>query len=205
MPNAGNIADIINSKLQSGNFSSRDFQNGKFTAIAEPIKTYSKDGEESISPYIIDNRGEGEILVYEDVFPFVVFHLKDGFDYPNTPDDDNFGNAGQTVQEIANMRLIFVGSRNRMKVSTDNVMSAIAMDFPREFTQSQIQGLSITKCTIEMGSINSNPYDIWQNIWTNKKYEFDTDIIIVSVPYKITSLYTKNCFKLCQTNQHYYN
>lgn len=191
--------------MLAGNFSSRNFQTGNFNGIAEFIKSTDEKEKDIIAPYIIDNDGEATELIYDDNFPFVLFHLKDGWDYQQAPNDDNFGNAGQTMQETANMKLVFVGSRKRMKVSTDNVMAAVAIDITKEFNATQLNGLSIISCVIEIGNVQTNPYDIFSQIWTNTDYSFDTDTIIFTMSYKITTLYNKGCFKLCNTNNQYYS
>src|ERR1017187_242799 len=114
MPNVGSIVSIINQSLLAGNFAARNFQTGDFNLIAEPIKTESERGD-SVCPNSIDNNGDAHELVYDDRFPFRIFHLKDGWEYSQAPDDDNFGNAGDIMRETANMKLVFVGSRKAMK------------------------------------------------------------------------------------------
>lgn len=198
MPNLGNIVGFINDAMLAGNFSSRSFQTGNFNGIAEYIKT-TDGGVEQKSPFIIDDQGEAMELIYDDRYPFVIFHLKDGWDYQQAPDPENYGKAGTTMQETANMKLVFVGSRKRMGVSCDNVTAAVAMDIPKEFTPSQLYGLSLVSCVIETGSVATDPYTIFSEIWSNTDYNFDTDTIIFTMSYKITATYNKGCFNLCTT------
>jgi hypothetical protein len=205
VPNIGDIVNNINTSLQAGCFSPRSFQLGDFQGIAEPIETIGENGSYT-TPNIILSTGEATELVYDDKFPFRLFHLKDGWEYKQAPDDDNFGNAGDIMQEEANMMLVFVGSRKQMNVSVTNITAAIAMDIPKEFSYSFLQSYQLNQCTIELGSIMSNPYEVWTKIWTNQEYEFDTDTIAFIMNYKIRILYKRGCFNLCATeNNPYYS
>jgi len=204
MPNVGSICKIINDALLANSFEPRNFQTGNFNLIAEPIQTETEAGNVT-TPNIIDSSGEATELVFDDRYPFRLFHLKDGWEYKQAPDGENYGAAGQVMEEDANMMLVFVGSRSQMKVTLDNVLAAVVMDIPKELNYATVQGLSISSCVIEIGSVTTNPYDVWAKIWTNMPYEFSTDTIAFIINYKITTTYWKGCFNLCSTeNSPYY-
>lgn len=195
MPAQNDIALLINASLKANNFKSQRFQSGAYFGIAEPIKEISEDGEKT-APYIIDDTGEGTTVVYNDTCPFTVFHRLETPEY-NIPVDD-YGKPGTTMQETSNMRLVFTGSRGRMKIRPENVAAAIAMDFPKEFTPAQITSLGLNSCIIEMGSVIVDPYTVWSQEWIGHEYDLDTDTIMISVNYRIVSTYNKLCFSLCQ-------
>lgn len=194
MPNLNSIAQLINTALSVGNFSTRKFQSGSFNLIADPIKTIDEKGETS-SPYIIDNSGEAIELTFDDTNQFQVYHKIDNLEYKLA--DLDYGAPGTTMNEVSNMRLIFIGSRNRMKVTLDNVIAAINIDFPKEFLPSDITALQMNKCIIEMGTVIKDPYQVWNEEFQGIPYDFNTDTIMFSVSYKIDSDYNKACFKLC--------
>lgn len=196
MPNLDSICSLINSSLQTGNFASRRFQAAKFYEIADPIKTTGED-KERIEPYIIDNDGEGESVVYDDTQALQVYHVVDTIDY-QIADPDDYGKPGTTMQETANMRMIFIGSRKRMKVRTENTIAAAVMDFPKEFTPTQVTALGMNSCIIQMQDVESDPYTVWEDQFKGTEYGLGTDTTAFSIKYKIIDTYNKNCFSLCE-------
>lgn len=194
MPNINGIAQLINTALQAGNFSSRKFQSSVLYLVSDPIKTVEEKSE-TTCPYIIDNNGEATELTFDDTNQFQIYHKIDSQSYKLA--DLDYGAPGTTMNEISNMRLIFMGSRKRMKVTKDNVIAAINADFPKEFLPSVITPLQLNKCVIEMGEIMEDPYSVWSQEFQGVPYDLSTDTIMFSVAYKIDCDYNKNCFSLC--------
>ncbi len=194
MPNINGIVQLINNALQAGNFSSRKFQSSILYLIADPIKTIGNDAE-STAPYIIDNNGEAVELTFDDTNQFQIYHKIDSQAYKLA--DLDYGAPGTTMNEVTNMRLIFMGSRKRMKVTKDNVIAAINADFPKEFLPSAITPLQLNKCIIEMGDTNEDPYSVWSQEFQGIPFDLSTDTITFSLSYKIDCDYNKNCFTLC--------
>ncbi len=195
MPNLDNITSLINASMQAGNFSSRRFQAAKFFPIADPIKTTGEEKERT-EPYIISNEGEGESVVYDDTQALQIYHIVDSLEY-SIANPDDYGTPGTIMQETANMRMIFIGSRRRIKVRTEDIIAASAMDFPKEFAPSQVSALSMNSCIIEMQDVESDPYKVWEDQFIGTEYSLGTDTTAFWIRYKIIDTYNKSCFKLC--------
>ena len=195
MPNLDVICGLINTSLKAGNFKSRRFQAAKYYLIADPIKTIETD-KETTSPYIIDSNGEAIELTFDDTNAFQIYHKVDTTDYKLA--DLDYGKPGTTMNEVANMRMIFMGSRKRMQVTLENIIAAVAVDFPKEFNQTVVGTLGANRCVIEMGSVNSDPYSVWSQEFVGVEYGLTTDSVMFSLSYKIDSDYNKACFNLCE-------
>lgn len=196
MPNLDSITTLINSALQSGQFKSRRFQAAKFYEIADPIKTTGEDKERR-EPYIIDDDGEGTSVVYDDTQALQVYHVVDTIDY-KIADPDDYGKPGTTMEETANMRMIFIGSRKRIKVRPENVIAAAIIDFPKEFTPAEVTANGMNSCIIQMQDVESDPYIVWGDQFIGTDFSLGTDTIAFSIKYKIVDTYNKNCFTLCE-------
>ncbi len=195
MPNLDAIVTLINTSMQTGNFKSRRFQSAKFFTIADPIKTTGEDNERR-EPYIIDNNGEGVAVVPDDTYGLQVYHVADSLAY-QIADPDDYGTPGTTMQETANMRMVFWGRRGKLKVRLEDVIAASAMDFPKEFLPSDLTPLGMNSCRIEMGEVDSDPYSVWDKEFQGTEFQLGTDTILFDISYKIIDTYNRSCFNLC--------
>jgi hypothetical protein len=101
------------------------------------------------------------------------------------------------MQEIADMRLIFAANRSRILSDNLNCAGVIAMDFVKEFTQSQLAALGLNKGQIEMGYVETNPYTVWDTEFPGSPFPLNPNTIFMSVKYRLTIEYNKNCFNIC--------
>ena len=194
MPNLDKVVTLINNQLKtSKNLSTRLFQNSKWYNIADKNKT---TGDVEITqPLILDNNGEGISVVFDDTNFLQVFHKVDTINYLIA--DVDYGNPGTTMQEEAEMSIIVVGSRKRLKTRQENIMAAISLSFIKEFKDSDIRPLGMNSCIIEMGSVDIDPYSVWDQNWIGAEYSLNTDTFLFSMKYKIVSTFNKNCFTIC--------
>lgn len=193
MPNLDSICGIINTALQADQFGTRRFQASAWYNIADPLRTTGEN--ETTQPVIIDNEGEGKSVVFDDTNALQVFHRINSISYKIA--DPDYGNPGTTTEETANMRMIFVGSRRRLKTRPENVMAGAAMDFPKELNSSVITSLGMNSLIIEMGDIDLDPYSVWNTEWQGSDFELDSDTFLFSLKYTIISTFNKSCFSIC--------
>lgn len=194
MPNQNAICNMINAYFQANSFSTMRFQSGDWNGIAEQAKTIEESGE-SIVPAILDLNGEGKNLMYDDTYPFRAYHRMLSVNYSD--DDTEYGNPGQTMKEISEMKLVFIGSRFKMGTRPENVIAALEMDFPKEFKPSDLTPLGLNKCTIEMSDVSYDMYSIWAEEFAGNDFALPIDTIAISLRYRITILFEKCCFNIC--------
>ncbi len=194
MPGLNQICRIINQSLQEGYFSNRRFNPTRFNGIADPLRTVSDDEKEVTTPTIIDNNGEGKEIVYNDQFSAQCYHrlISPVYSMP----DPEYGKAGTTMQETANMKMIFMGDRSQMKQRQEEIIAAVIFDFPKEFVSAQFTPLGLTSCVIEMGDVEANMFDVFISEWNGREYDLTTSSILFAVNYKIINTYNK-CFEIC--------
>lgn len=195
MPNLNDITLLINQALVADEFASRRFQNAKFNAIAERIKITGEETERW-EVAVIDNDGEAQTVCIDDTYAMQVYHRIDSLEYPIVPEND-YGKPGHTMTEVANMRMIFLGDRGRLTVRPENVVAAAVVDFPKEFLPAEITPLQLNSCMIDIGTTELDPYMVWDREFTGSAMELDTNTILCSISYRITSTFNKSCFKLC--------
>ncbi len=194
MPALNEIAILINTALKTGHFKAQRFNPTRFNALADPIRKTDKEGKETTTPNIISDNGEATELVFNDKFSAQGYHrlISPSYDLA----DPAYGKPGKDMAEIANMKFVFMGNRAKMKVRQEDVIAAVAFDFPKEFSAAQYQPLGLTSCIIEMGAVEENPYDVFVSEWDNHEYALTTSSILFAMNYKIISTYNK-CFQIC--------
>lgn len=195
MPNINGIVSLINTALQAGQFANRRFQPCQYYGIADPVKITGEDSGDRTEPQIIDNDGEAISLVFDDNNAVQVYHQQDNISYEIAPVD--YGKPGTTMREIVDMRLIFAANRSRVQTDNLSCASAIAMDFPKEFTAAQLTATGNNYGIIEMGEVETNPYSVWESEFPGSPFGLNLNTIFISVKYKLTLEYNKNCFSIC--------
>lgn len=194
MPALNEIALLINASLQAGHFAAQRFNPTRFNGIADPIRKVGKDEKEVTTPTIINNKGEATEIVYNDKFSAQCYHrlISPSYSLP----DPAYGKPGKDMQEIAEMKMVFMGDRAKMKARQEEVIAAVAFDFPKEFTAAQYKPLGLTSCVIEMGSVDEDMYEVFIQEWNGRDYALDTASILFAINYRVTSIYSK-CFTIC--------
>lgn len=200
MPNLDKIVTLINDALEAGNFSTRRFQPSIYHNIADDVKT-TRESEDVIEPMIVFQNGEAKKMVYDDTNAFQIFHKIESIDYKLSVLD--YGPPGTTIEETANMSLIFVGNRKRLQVRPEDVTAAILMDMPKEFTTSQAQAFDLTSITIDTDSVETDSYKVWAEQWVGIKSFVKPETILISIKYTIVDTYNRNCWSLCPTPKMY--
>lgn len=195
MPNQNAICNMINAYFQANSFSTMKFQSGDWNGIAEQVRTAEETGE-NITPAVLDLEGEGKNMMFDDTYPFRAYHRMLSVNYSD--DETEYGNPGTTMREISEMKLVFIGSRFKMGTRPENVIAALEMDFPKEFKPIDISPLGLNKCVIEMGDVIYDPYAIWNEEFSGNDFSLPTDIIAISLRYRLHILFEKCCFNFCQ-------
>lgn len=193
MPALNQITGIINAAFISGHFGSRRFQPSRFQQVADQIKVKGEDSD-YIIPTILDNTGEGTELTYNDKYSCQCYHRVIKPSYPRAEPD--YGLPGTTMEETADMKLIFMADRTQVLQRPEDIIAAVMYDIPKELTPTQIAALNITSCIIELGDVENNPYDVFFSEWGGRDYDLTTSSILFALNYKIITTYN-SCFAIC--------
>lgn len=191
MPQLREIVDEINIALKGGNFATRKFQDGKWYNIAEFLTREEKDEKITKFPAIIDEFGECIDVNPNDTYPIQFYHRILGI-LPTDVQLDDFGNNGNQITEVDEMVLVIVGDRKKTLAYRENVASAVWAQFPRELTIPNLQS-----CLIEPLEINNDRESVWYSEFENVEFALEPQQYMIALKYRITAIYSKNCFTLC--------
>jgi len=122
MAKLAEIVDYINTELQTTQFSAKRFQKGRWSGVAELVVT----SEEETMPCIIENNGDTTKLGIDDTYSFEVYHRVLASNFENGEDD--YG-AARNRKEFNDMVVIVMGDRNRLNLTTEQIISGLALGF----------------------------------------------------------------------------
>lgn len=202
MPKIREICSLTNTALQQGNFKTRPFQDGKWYGLAYVVARNEGDGEQEQTvkrPAIVDTDGEGVAVDFSDTYPIQFYHrILQPIQYPDmSTDDDSFGDPAKDNKEIVEMALICVGSRKRTRANAEDIAAAIVADMPRELTSVQLQTLQLENANIEIIEVETNPDTVFEQECQGIDAALSPEDFMISVRYRLTTIYGKYCFSLC--------
>ncbi len=187
------IVTQINTNLTQGQFSSKRFQKGRVSGIAELIVSVDNDQRQTI-PVIVDNNGDTTKLTIDDRFPFQLYHRH--LSSTMTEVDDDFGDR-QVREETASMLLVIMGDRERLKLNKEDIITGISLGMPEELGQAFLTTNSLVSVNIIQGEFNLNKEDVWTS-------EFNTEVMIkpadifFSLNYSILTRTWTTCIEICE-------
>ena len=188
------VAQINTNLTQAGGqFDSKRFQKGRFSGIAELI-TKLDDDQRQTMPAVIDNTGDDTILTMDDSFPFELYHRH--LSSTMTEVEDDFGDR-QIREETANMLLVVMGDRNRLKLNKEEIITGISLGMPEELGQAFLTTNSLVGVNIIQGEFNLNKEEVWTS-------EFNTEVgikpsdIFFSLNYQVITRTWTTCIELCE-------
>ena len=121
MAKLAQIVTQINADLQGGQFSSKKFQKGRFSGIAELVTKVDGDTNQTV-PVIYDNAGNETILIVNDKYPFELYHRHTGSTVEAV---DSFEQWGDRVirKESAQLITVIIGDRRRLTVTKEEIIT----------------------------------------------------------------------------------
>ncbi len=199
MPALRQIVALINTALQTGNFSTAKFQDATFNNIGYLVSADVQDGENvvrTVRPVVVAEDGECKDLTVDDTTGMQIYHRNTALAYEDKQ-EDNFGDPGNSTTEVAEMIIICIGDRNRLKIVQEDVGAFIWENIPRELKHADLATLQLQTVSIEPGEVNVNIEDVWNGEYQGVKFDLKPNNFMLSIKYKITSLFSKKCFKIC--------
>lgn len=187
------IVEQINTDLQEGQFSSKRFQKGRFSAIAELI--IKKDDEQNQTmPAIVDNDGSTTKLVIDDIYPFEVYHRHTGSGV--SPVDEQFGDR-VLREETANMIMVIMGDRGRLKMTKEQLTTGIMLGMPLELGQAFLTANSLDYVNIIPGTFNFDRVDAWNGEFNTTEVSLKPNTIFFTMEYDIVTRANVECIDIC--------
>ena len=183
------IVAQINTDLKGGQFDSKKFQKGRFSGIAELVGR-----KEETVPAIIDNDGNETILVINDIYPFEVYHRHTGSTVQEVE-----GNFGDLVyrQETAQMLMVVIGDRKRLKMTKEEIITGILLGMPLEFGSAFLNTNSLDQVSIVPGDFNLSKVDAWNGEYNTELVKLKPETIFFTLTYNIETRSKVDCIDIC--------
>tara|TARA_Y100000310_G_C20431831_1_gene691850 strand:+ start:83 stop:655 length:573 start_codon:yes stop_codon:yes gene_type:complete len=185
------IVTQINTDLKSGQFDSKKFQKGRFSGIAELIGRKTET-----VPAIIDNNGNETVLVINDIYPFEVYHRHTGSNVQEVE-----GNFGDLVyrQETAQMLMVVIGDRKRLKMTKEEIISGILLGMPLELGSAFLTANSLDNVNIILGDFNLSKEDAWNAEYSTETVKLKPETIFFTLSYNIETRAKIDCIDICES------
>lgn len=203
MPNLRSVIDAINTALSAGPLSTAKFQDARINNLAYLVAQDVPNGqgedtssERIVRPCIVADDGECTDLTLDDTVGLQLYHRNVGLAYEDRPEED-FGEPGNSTTEIADMVMIVIGDRNRIKVVQEDMAAALWGAMPRTLSSTVLGPLNLQSVDIAPGETNVNSESVWGEEFEGTDYALMPEDFMIAIRYRITTLYSKNCFTLC--------
>lgn len=197
MPKINNIIASINTSVAAA-LSTEAFQSGIFyNQIVELISITDKD---ETKPVMIDDDGEGTPVIIDDTLPFQIYHRLKSLSHESVPAGyDSFGDGGDFIKETANMVMIVISDRSRIRMRGEDFLSVIAANIPVEFLNTFLTPLNLINASTEIESTNTDKEEVWKGEY-NTAYMLKPNGIMYALNYKIITIFSKQCFPVCEVD-----
>lgn len=194
MPRIDLIVDAINQTLNEHLFKDERFSVAMLHGISETVTKYS-DSEsgaiENSCPAIIDPNGDSHEIFPDGDVPVMVYHRLDGSAIRKTA--KQHGREASSLERLSVLKLIFVGFREKIKVTRDQMDLSIVGVFPTSLSHESLQKLALKTCSINVLSSNHRSDEIFKREWPNSAKPLDPSIMIFEVTYQIGCTFDKSC------------
>lgn len=183
------MIDLIVKGLNSGiasRLNSAKFAGSRFLGIACSYIKQLQESQVGLSPYIIDDNGEGKEVVIDDRYPLTIFHKNNGCSYKQ----DQTKTRGSEIGYIksSQMSMILIASRRKLRLSPEMLEAYLSDNIPStvDLTNHKV------KASIRLQGSNFSCERIYMQEWQGATL-ISPDIILVEMKYQIDCTYFKGC------------
>jgi len=195
MAKEAQIVTQINADLITNQFSSKKFQKGRFSGIAELIT--KKDGNQRQSvPVVINNAGDVTNLVIDDKYPFELYHRHIGSTVDPVDDSEQYGDR-VIRQETAQMLLVVMGNRRRLDLTREELITGIMLGMPLELGSTFLTTNSLDNANIIPGDFNLDGEEAWNTEYNTTDVMLKPETIFFTMTYGIESRVKVGCIDVC--------
>lgn len=189
------IVKAINETLGTHLFKDERFSVAQLHGIAETVTKYEESESglvaREVAPCIIYADGEDKPIYPDGDFPIMVFHKLEGSAIK--PKAKQHGRSATELERLSVMKMIFIGFREKIKVSRDQMDLAITAVFPTSLSHQSLQNLALKNCSIKVLSSSHKSDEIYQREWQYARKPLDPSIMIFEVNYQIECTFDKSC------------
>ncbi|KKN74674.1 hypothetical protein LCGC14_0388760 [marine sediment metagenome] len=195
MAKEAEIVAQINIDLKTVQLSSKRFQKGRFSGIAELITKVDGDTRQTV-PAIIDNNGNETILSIDEKYPFQLYHRHIASTVEEVDPSEQFGDL-VFRQETAQMLMVVTGDRKRLKLTKEEIITGIMLGMPLELGSSFLTANSLDNASIIPGDQNLDREDAWNTEYNTEFVRLKPEMIFFTFSYAIQTRVKFDCIEIC--------
>ena len=195
MAKEAQIVAQINTDLIANQFGSKKFQKGRFSGIAELVTKVDGETRQTI-PMFYDNAGNETHLSLNDKYPFELYHRHTGSTVEPLDSDQQFGS--RVLRKVsAQMIMVIIGDRTKLKVTKEEIITGIMLGMPLELGSSFLTTNSLDNVNIIPGDWNLNKEDAWLAEYATELVEVKPEMLFMTMTYVIETQAKVGCIDLC--------
>ena len=191
MPSLHKITVFINDTIKA-NLTKKPFKGSIYKGITEAVVD---DVDGNSKPCIVDNDGQATSVIINDVYPMQIYHKTISIRYNEA--ENNYGKPGNTTEEEANMQLVFIGNRNKLNLTKENIIALLAVFFPKNVKTTDVSSPDFLSCSISIGTAELNTRTVYNNEYGNIDFNLPPNYVMMSLPYTVVTSYNKSCIVVC--------
>jgi len=197
MSDLSNIVDKINISFKAGNFAGKPFQKGLFTGMTKQVDRIVDEKVQKMIILYDDTSGKNATeIVPDDKYPFQLYHRLKGQEISNEQTEEFYGDEDQQKMVTFTMGLVVFADKFNLELTEEELVTALALDFPANIKPSTIPSSQFSDCEINLGKVESDTAKVFTT-----EYGKDTPIaqqyVFLSFEYEVIITYSKQCFTLC--------
>lgn len=192
MPYLDQIVDKIN--LELSNNLNIPLLNAKFNGLSTVVSVI--DDQVSKFPAIVDIYGNGESVFIDDKKNLCSYHRVIGKTITNF--ENNFGDGNLIKLMSVQMLMCVWAKKSKLKKTNDQIEDLILSSIVTQLEPSFLSNYTgLKNVTINVTTINSDSYNIWNTEFENYKFNLKSDQHLFTVNYTVDIIYRQDCLSIC--------
>ena len=196
MPLLEKIVDHINTTITSS-LTTKALQNNNFMGIATRYVADSPAADQPvpIAPFIFDNNGDGESVVYDDGTNITAYHRIITNQYQDDPGMTRGNDKGRVC--ISEMVMVVCADRKKLQRSPLHLESLMESVFPATINKPLLSEVNLYKCNVQLLGSVMDPMLVFATEYSQVPFFIKPHQAYFSIRYKVQSHFMPGCFVDC--------
>ena len=197
MSDLSKVIDYINVQFKAGNFGGKPFQKGMFNGLVKQVDRNSGEERQKTIIEYDDNSGKDATGIYpNDIYPFQLYHRCTGEEIDTEPNEDFYGDDDEQKIVTFTLGLVVFAHKFNLELSQEDLVTALALDFPVNIRPSKITSSQFSDCEITLGKVESDSSTVFTSEYGKTK-SIPQEYVFLNFEYQVKLTYSKQCFTLC--------
>lgn len=172
------------------------YPTARIEGLTYPV-TYNREDNSTITVPAVLMAKDARLLVNDDRFPFTLYHRALTANNDVTTNNSYGDGYPRDVLASAEIELIVIGFRDRIKVAPEQIAAVIGDSIPAQMTVQEGK-LNIPSIRVNWTSIQYDQRSTWNQQFQGLTYGLSINEFMVSLRYRITVSYMQGCLINCE-------